>query len=570
MSPIGAMTDPLEPSMGAPRPQDSGLPGINDDNVLLDDVPPPADIAEEAEPSFYDQPDEDLSRPGGRTADVLRAQARVSRHLAIEQSADKELEDTLRTFVQSEASGTITIFRRGPPGMPACEYGRVCDISCADVRTKSLEERVEARAGGGEYRAVFRRGDSSLASVPPMTFEIAGDPIPKSTIGRRWLKDAQRDGMEQRPDRSDDLLDGRGGMVQVMLKFFGDQTAAREAAEDRARRDHAAAMERERTEAITEREAARAQAQADREAAKAAADLERERIREEMKTAAQMQKEQFAANMELVKMRAEAELEAIRQRGAVELERAKSDIKMHERSSEMKMTGGLGFDVLADVKKGIAEMFMKKSEKDMGFEDDETPWYVDILKDNAPALLQMGQELLLGKSSAPPPPAPTVPSLVHTTPRALPEHADAPNDDVPTVEDAPEAEESQQAAPSTPELAQVLQANDAVGGRLAVAAVVGFVRPLAAVMRLGPEPETAWDMPLSAEGDTLAQCYGRMPGNARAALATGWDQFLPLIAGLKQEHALLTHLMTVPENRAWMDALLSVGPWTPEEAPANE
>lgn len=539
----------MRPDLSGPGDED--LEGV-DPALLVDDVPEPAPPAEE--PSY----EEDVSRPGGRTADVLRAQNRVSRAIAVEEEADDEIANTLRTFIQNEAGGVISIERRGPPGMPACEYGRVCDISCADVRSKSLEERVEAKCGGGEFRARFRRGDGALAAVAPVTFEIAGDPICKSRIGKAWLREAQRDGQETRTpeSESDPMAKGSGAMTMI-LKFLGDQQQQRQFDADRERDERKLQRERELGEMAAQREAAKREADAAANKLKAEQEIALERMRKEEEARAASQQRMFDAQIEMMGRRAEAEIEGIKINGQIALERAKSELKTNERISEMKMTGGLGFEVLTEVKKGIAEMFLKSQEKTLGLEDAEDTGFLgtigDILKENAPRLIEMGHELVTGK-----------PAPAHVPELPAPE---APAVAVPTVDDPVAGVAIPHTDPAPAPVFGRAQA-DRAAAQIVMAQVVGFTRPLAALMRAGPDARAAWSMELSEDGRSLEDCFARMPKNCRLALASGWDPFLQLIAGMKDDHALLVGLAEDAERRAWIDELLACGPWVPDEEPA--
>lgn len=575
------------------------LPAVPGDDVKagdlgslgdIDESGPPTDVAPAPTLSAPDNVYEDEvdarsdrydgDTPLDRQAQSLIGQGRGQARVLRESLEDQALDETVRKFIDGNPGGFFKVRRIGPPGMPQCEYGFVAKLRAQQIRDRSIEERIEDMpgAGGGEYEVTAWRSDNTPAEVPSISVQISGDPKPKSAIGRAWLRDAKQDGREDRPvdaprAQPDNGFAGGGGL-ELMLRYLDKQENERKAQLEIEREERKRVAEEQKQEFALRQRELELRIQNDREAA------ERERADQAARNKARIDNE-----LEMMRQRHQAELETIRANNAVNLERAKAQIEMDKRASELRMTNGLGFDSMQSIRKQMAEMFMEKEARDNGMGDDDeddSPSIMGILKDNAPTILNVLQGLLLGGNAAPAEQAqqqaqPAGPALpAPQAQRALP-HEQAPDYDVPDAAPAGPAAAPQPAAPapqaqaqpapqSQPEAAkQLSSARDASAQQLARVNVIKFARGLAVVMRTGATPEAAWGMPLDEQERTLADLFDFMPAGGKAQLQAGWPAFENVLKAIAPDDlAVLSEAVATDAGKAWMTGFLSAGPWTEE------
>jgi len=521
---------------------DEGDPadGALDDYPVDEELPHPGDLAEE--PLHFAPP-----RSGMRRQMIDTAVGRMeAKQYEDETRALLELTDKLRA---GPTDAYVEIRRTGPLDLPGTERGRIGKVRISDVRTKSLDDMISDRWGGGEYVVIARRVNGEPVEAGIVEVEIAGDPKPVSSAGVAWLQ--QRRGAEG----------GQGGqsdatslvLMREMMQTVRDLQASRDSRAEKADTNSVTlAFQTQQqlfSEARQEQERRREEEKRERE----------ERIRREdaeRKEAALERQREHEARMAREQRQWEADREAARARNEADREEAKTNRELLLKRLEDGAGGGLGLGVLKKLKEEFVGLLIDDVRAKSGADGGESSWQ-DVAKD---VVREHGGEFI-GR----------VLNIVETakpgtaSPRGLPP---------PAADASYEPETVTQPGDVSPQERQrlgMLLANERAARR-----VTGFLRMVHAELLAQGEPRAVWEDPQEEGGPTLADVYALMPGPFKAALAGGWQPFvqmLPPQSPAREEALAIVNLCKDPQRpmfTPWMNAFLLSGPWTWEAESDDE
>lgn len=459
----------------------------------------------------------------------------------------ENLQELILRKVTADPQGRLWVTREGPSGIPTPEKGNLGHIELRRLNDKPIEDLIREQWGGGEYKWYVKGSDGALVPGLSGRMEIAGDIVPISVQGRKYLRTKQReleetDGDEERGGGKRDAI---YDLIATLAKPSQDpqsQTVALFSGlmqmQDRMRAD----LEKQREE----------QRLRDREEQK---DLQKEREAERKQRELERQEEHKAR---IAEIRARADLEMQEQK-----ERAKTEREMLLKNLEMQAGGGLGMDFVKKMKDFVAEIAVDKL-RDQLDGHPETP---ASFKDAALKVFEKdGGEIAKGLLSL-------LSHKMGMPAQALPGPSTI-DAEVGEGEAPAEGAAEPPAAPQ-PQAAASASASTQIALAKIAPRVTAFVTLLESEMKLQTDPEAAWDAD-QGEEPSLRDLYAELPGPARQALARGWNDFARVVPPTCQpalgEFAKLCR--SEPPARAWLVAFLAspAAPWSAdaaEEPPAE-
>lgn len=525
------------------------------------------------------------------------------------------LDDAFRRFITSNEGGYFAVTRDGPAWLPDCEKGELPGrIQVTRLNTKTLQEIVRDKFGGGQFRAEARRGDNTLAGLAEIEFSVAGEPIPQTPQGRKFMQDrAEQDERSPSAKRKEEesaiaaalrlQAEGADKHVKAMAEMQSQNIAALERAmmssdnakkaeQEQRKNDVALQVEQMRQDAAARdrqaaEERAAAQRRHDAEMQERRERMEREKKEYEDRRALELR--QYEARMEAE--RAEREERRAREEHERKMERIearkradasarkemlalKYQFRLDSRRAEMDLTGGLGFKGHKKVSTAVAsakvDATIAEIKKKAGIEDEVEEDWVD-------KLLQLAQEHgpgILAKITGTPQEAPVqqIPAQMQPMPMLPMQQMQQ----MPVSQMTPPAQQQEaQQPPAEPgqEPAQApadqQQPQPAAAGRSGrqIAALRVFLHGLATIVGDRPAAEIAWETEYLDDGTTLEVAFLKMAEGDRTALETGgWETFFrgvdPALA--PNEMSALQALLSTERGIAYLNEIGAMAPWAPD------